>query len=60
VRKYGEYDKRHFKRRNKIKVRFGKLQNWRCIDTRTTDAQKYFLRNSPSLYASPTGYASLI
>lgn len=29
-----KYDKRRYKRRNRIEIMFGRLKDWRCVATR--------------------------
>ena len=38
-----KYDKRRYKRRNRIKIRFGKLKDWRRVATRYDRGPKVFL-----------------
>lgn len=38
-----KYDKRRYKRRNRIEIRFGRLKNWRRVATRYDRCPKVFL-----------------
>jgi hypothetical protein len=51
------YDKRRYKRRNRIEIMFGRLKDWRRIATRlTTDAPRFSCQPSPWLPPSSSGY----
>lgn len=55
------YDKRHYKRRNRIEIMFGRLKDWRRIATRYDRCAKTFLSAvdacvDPSPQSSSSGF----
>jgi len=52
------YDRRRYKRRNRIEIRFGRLKDWRRVATRYDRAQRPSSLQSPSLPLSCSGYES--
>ena len=38
-----KYDKRRYKRRNRIEIMCGRLKDWRCVATRYDRCPKVFL-----------------
>lgn len=51
-----KYDKRRYKRRNRIEVMFGRLKDWRRVATRYDDAQRCSFPQLPSQQPSCSGY----
>jgi transposase len=53
-----KYDKRRYKRRNRIEIMFGRLKDWRRWRPDTTGARRSSSQPSPSPQPSSTGYES--
>ena len=53
-----KYDKRRYKRRNRIEIMFGRLKDWRRVATAMTAVQRSFSQPSRSQQPSSTGYES--
>lgn len=51
-----KYDKRRYKRRNRIEIMFGRLKDWRRVATRYDRCPKVFLSAMPSQPPSCSGY----
>ncbi len=52
------YDKRRYKRRNRIGIMFGRLKDWRRVATRYDRCPKVFLSAIPLAATVITGYES--
>jgi transposase len=51
-----KYDKRRYKRRNRIEIMFGRLKDWRRVQPAMTGAPRSSCQPSPSQPSSYTGY----
>ncbi len=52
-----KYDKRRYKRRNRIEIMFGRLKDWRRVATRYDRCLKVFLSAIALHFMSPSGYS---
>jgi len=52
------YDKRRYKKCDRIEIMFGRIKNWRRVETRYYRCPKIFLSAIASLHLSFTGYNS--
>ena len=54
-----KYDKRRYKRRNRIEIMFGRLKDWRRVATRYDRCPRYSSPQSRSLQSLSIGYEML-
>ena len=51
-----KYDRRRYKRRNRIEIMFGRLKDWRGLPLATTDARRPSSQPTPSPQPSCSGF----